>query len=333
MATEKSATLEFVCTRCEARLNVKALLAGKKINCPKCHKKIVVPLENHNVAGLPEKQAKKLSEPAGEAEMCGVHGSVPVKAVADEQSRRLAEIEDELQQKKDRLAQRDRELEKLRADLEQQRLRHEELSADLEKTRAERRESCEKAAAKQAEKEPENNKGTVEGGFHAEDMERSSQRIADLERQVAEARREADMARARAAAGAVSGDGETRDDGYGGPDPDRLIADLQGSTLRRGLRISLVAHAVLLVFTSLGFVYWGIRGGRPQPQVDDAAEAPAAPERMEPEAPPPPADPAVETEESPSAEDRPLTEIERRIEALPEPGEVPTPSEITLDLD
>ncbi len=62
MGTEQNATLEFACGRCETRLNVKPFLAGKKINCPKCHKKVVVPKQNGGIAVVPDGTNLKISD-------------------------------------------------------------------------------------------------------------------------------------------------------------------------------------------------------------------------------------------------------------------------------
>ncbi len=68
MGTERKGNLQFVCGLCETRLNVRSLFAGKKINCPKCHKKVVVPRQSAGIATAPAAAGaqKKTAVPGGD---------------------------------------------------------------------------------------------------------------------------------------------------------------------------------------------------------------------------------------------------------------------------
>ncbi len=63
MTTSSPGNLQFKCGRCDTRLTVKSMFAGKKINCPKCHKKIVVPRQSEGVAEVPDDLSPSLNKP------------------------------------------------------------------------------------------------------------------------------------------------------------------------------------------------------------------------------------------------------------------------------
>lgn len=373
MATEQPSTLEFQCAHCDARLNVKAWLAGKKINCPKCHKKILVPTKNGTVASVPEDLATPLkktpdtktvkpattpattrkpaapaappppstTEPPASAAPNPASGAAkpssppepPASAApppAD--SGRLTELEREVGKKDALLAEREKELLALRSAMENRQRELAARDADLEKLRAETQKT-------RAQPAPPDDQARREKERQAADLERARQQVAALEQQLADARREA--ATARAQPSGHDGGGASTAGNDEEPDPDRLIAGLQRSTLRRGLRISIFGHAALLLLTSLGFLYWSLRGGRPEPEPESPAAAqPETRQPSERETQRREAALALETPaatrgvaERPPETERPRSRIEEIIESLPEPGETPRPSDVSLDLD
>ncbi len=66
MGNEPRGNMQFSCGRCEALLTVKHFLAGKKINCPKCHKKVVVPKKEGGVADMPDALSAQPGAATGE---------------------------------------------------------------------------------------------------------------------------------------------------------------------------------------------------------------------------------------------------------------------------
>ncbi len=343
MSTEQPATMDFQCGRCAAHLTVKVLLAGKKINCPKCHKKILIPLESGGIAQSPDQASASTPPsppPAPFAPVAPPPPQPPVAAPAiapppaappdREAERRVASLAAELQQKADLVAEREREMQRLREELSAQQRQETERVAEIERLRNECRTAREKAESGEA---VQGERIRIATSRADGDLERAAQRIAELEKQVAKAREEAQSARASAVtAGGVDTDVDD------GPNPDRLIADLQGSTLRRGLRISIVAHAVFLLLTSIGFIYWSLRGGRPQVQravpieaSDDSLATPVTPPTAADAALA--ASPATNAPSATPIAPRPRSAIEEIIESLPEPGEVPQASDISLDIE
>lgn len=77
MENEQKANMQFSCGRCEVMLTVKPFLAGKKINCPKCHKKVVVPKKEGGVADMPDALAAKPGAASGMHKADAMAGKVP----------------------------------------------------------------------------------------------------------------------------------------------------------------------------------------------------------------------------------------------------------------
>ncbi len=362
MANEQPNKLQFQCGRCDARLTVKNMLAGRKINCPKCHKKIQVPSTDNGIAKVPEdlaavsRQETRKNTPATEASATFIGSKAqtpeapaasasspaeekpappPSSAPTEDVSAARTRIEEQERQ----LAKRQAEVERLEGELESERKTQAEETASL---RTEIKNITESLQAVRAEADRREKQAPAPAPGNDEALEDARRRIAELERQLAATRRQAQAAAAANRHGDQSAAIPEEDEGEEGPDPDLLIAHLQKSTLRRGLRMSLLAHVAVLMLTSLGFLYWTIRGERPESETSADGETPAAVQAVEPEeqaeagdrAPDTRPAPPVETEAPPdTVTERPRSSIEEEIESLPEPDEEPEPSDVTLDFD
>ncbi len=352
MPNEQPIDLQFQCGRCDARLTVKKMLAGRKINCPKCHKKIQVPNKDNDVATVPEDLATMsprgvnnntpstfppgggAQAPAAASGASSGNGKAAPAPPPEDASASRARIEEQERQ----LAKRQTEVEGLERELEAERKRQAEKTASLQtdvKNLSERLQAARDEAERRGKQVPDPTPGNDEA------LEQARRRIAELERQVTVSQRQARPAAPAARPGDPSAAAPEEDETEG-PDPDQLIAHLQNSTLRRGLRLSLLAHALFLLLTSLGFLYWTVRGGRPEPETAADGETPAAVQPAETEAPVEAAEQTPDTRpEAPpdtveppdTVAERPRSSIEEEIESLPEPGETPEPSDVTLDFD
>ncbi len=361
--------LEFECERCGATLKVRPMLAGRSVQCPKCRKKTAVP--DPNAAPAPEQPAaadtanippptapavstapppaapavptapppapaaappkpppepappppvRKPQPPAAEpAPPPAVHSHptpapAPVRAPAEPDN-----------------AETIKEFKSLQAEVMLLKRCLSEAEAAAETARGETdalRRKAEQPAVSPAD-----------GRLQAE-LEAARNRIRELDGRLETTREQLKLAREAIAAGHAL-PSEAVDFGAD-EEADAMLGDLRTVKFGKIVRTAVIAHVIVILATSLGYIYGRIQArqpARPDPAADPMAVAPqaatAAPDQDvspfddEPDAPKPAPAPAPAPRDTRPA-DRPLSDIERRIQELPAPDERPE-SDVRLD--
>lgn len=326
--------LVFECENCGANLKVRKAAAAREILCPKCGRKTATPAaktgettKEPNASGMKKSPAAP-SSPKPSASPPQAEGASPEALRAAE--RRIRALEEELSGEQTLRSR----IEQLEAALEKER----QATAEAE-TAAQKAGASEEGRADEVARRAEAEKEKL--------VERHREELAAM-------RREIEFLKAHPPAGprekappaapgpAKAPPSEPEDE----VNPDTLIEPLLKQRFGVNLRNAILAHAAILLVASLGFIR-GCMGGaeEPEPAVSEAPSPAEAPE----ETAPAPEVPAATSEEpaptprehssdrpdprAPAGESaRPPTDLERRMEALPEPGEVPEPTALDLDL-
>lgn len=302
--------IAFECERCGAGLKVRKMLAGRTIQCPKCGRKTAVPGPDTT----PETPGTvESSETPGTAESPDSPVAVtPVTVDAAAHDRRNALL------------------------LQQVQILESQLADAAQTARAAQQESAGLREALNGCKESVSatSHDAVDGRLASEleatrrRMEAQEQRIGTLQEQLSQAQA------AIASGSALPPSAVTFDDHA---EAESLLAGMRSVSFPKILRTAVLIHAVIVLGTSIGYFYNMWRNRQPEP-VQTEAEATAEPAvdalpagnadaSIEPPPSAAPASPAVPA----VAPSRPKSEIERRIESLPEPGERPTASSVDLN--
>jgi len=350
--------LEFECERCGATLKVRPVLAGRSVQCPKCRKKTAVP--DPNAAPAPDEQTTQPSAqapadappkpqppPAADTPRPPTPPAAdaprpqPTPPVTPRPAAPTAQPPAAATAAPPPAASRPpvpapsvpddtdaiKELKALQAEVLvlKRRLTEAESAAETARQEADAlRQKAEKPAAPAAD-----------GRLQAE-LEAARNRISELDGRLGTTREQLKLAREAIAAGhALPAESVDFNEDK---EADALLDDLRTVKFGKIVRTAVIAHVIVILATSLGYIYGRIQARRPamtDPSIEAMAvtpqEATAPPEQDvspfedEPDAPAPQPAPRAE----PPAE-RPLSDIERRIQELPAPDERPE-SDVRLD--
>lgn len=343
---EAAMEIEFECANCGAKLKVKAAAAGRKLRCPRCGKLTDVPkVEASDSAARavpvsPSRRGKIVrkaeSPPASdlssqiveEADAAVPSVSEPKPDIADP---RLGMLEQQISELTEKLRQTEAKLEiaQLRAAqaeegkqgaIEKMQSQEKEIEAKI----AEHYQSEILAAKKTI--------GDLEGKLTAEVKKRVEERSRQTGRSAAEIER--DLLRA--------GTAQSKDENV--IDPDALVSEIQVLPFGKVLRASVLIHICVIAVTSIGYLVWLAQGKPekekpPAPASAEVAPAPSADKAGTSGTPDEPVRAVAEGATNEETEIRGGTKrsagksaIEKSIESLPEKGEVPTDTSVSLDL-
>ncbi len=331
--------VEFECERCGAMLKVRPMLAGKSVQCAKCRRKTAVPAVDDVTPSAaspvqappqpsspiqtsvpmteatppppPEPTAAPEPPPPVTASPHPTPVSPPLaqaSVTTEAQQQQLAALNTEIKMLREKVAKADRASETAREELDRMQAQTHELKA---------------AAAAAA-----SNTST------AAELSAVQNRVKELEARLATSQEQLRLAREAIAKGAaLPSEAVSFDENY---EAEALLADLKAVPFGKILRTAVIIHVVIILGTSLGYLYRRYQMSKPAPtdpsitaeQVVPQIATPqpaqdVSPFENEPEVTPAPAPPPQET--------RPLSDIERRIQELPRPGEQPE-SDVSLGL-
>jgi|GEM_PF-2653105 len=355
MATD----IRFACEVCGAVLKVKAALAGKILQCPKCAKRTkVVPLDESAAQSPPVSAPAPRPQAAVTAESrlrqtAGVSPQPPSSATPEPAPHEPAEapvsplpspapaigepscLHEDAAKGQESAVSRELEekLKELEAQLEVARLRAEraeqEKQAALASLSEDRRRLQEEAAA-HFRAELEAAKKTI-SQLHAQIEDEKRRRVESLKQERTATEIERDLL----------GSGQYALTESEIAAADALIADIKASGIGRYVRLSVVIHAAVIILTSIFFIISLVRGRPAAPPAQPASQPPQAaapspapaskPEKPVEEAPKPaPAAPAARSD---AARREAKTDLEKKVESLPSREELPKDTSVTLDLD
>lgn len=319
--------IETTCSKCGAALKLRATVAGRTIQCPRCGRKTEVARGGPVAAAAPASAAETRPAPAGPAPLPPVDADV-VDEAPDAPASVRAESSPQsdgvpLQELQDRIR-------RMEAELDVARLRAEE--AERARQQALESRSIDRKAVRQ------------EAVQHQEsELQAAKQCIAELQARLSAEYQKRISSPAGRSASEI--EREVLQEG-GAPvatpvedevaDPDALIAEIKRSSFGRDLRSSVVIHAILIAVTSVGLLIAWLRGAPPATPASDTTGQPVATNAAAAVMGGGAASnaPASRPAERPSSrEGTGTSSLERAVEALPEKGELPRESSVSLDGD